>query len=103
MKALRRLLLVVAGLGCLFALSAQAAEKDLAVPDDVAALSDRAAACRRWSSTEITGQSDDALVEDELASLRCGWLAADAEKLQRKYAGSESALKAIAAVRALGF
>jgi hypothetical protein len=103
MKVLRYPILVVAGLCCLLALSVQAAEKDLTVPDEVGALTDRAAACHRWSGTEITDQSDDALVEGELASLKCGSLAADAEKLQRKYAGSESALKAIAAVRALGF
>jgi hypothetical protein len=110
MKAFRHPLLLV-GFCSLLALSAQASGKDLAmshetvreVPAEVAALADRAAACRRWSSTEITDQSDDALVEKELTTLKCSSLADDAAALQRKYAGSEPAQNAIEAVRAQGF
>lgn len=102
MKTLRHPLLL-ASLCCLLTLSAQAAEKDLAVPADVTALTDRAAACQHWAGIEITDQSDDALVEDELTHLKCDSLAADVVKLQHKYAGSETALKAIEAVSVLGF
>jgi len=73
------------------------------VPAEVAALADRAAACRRWSNTEITDQSDDALVEGELTHLKCSALPNDLAALQQKYAGSEPAQKAIQAVRAQGF
>ncbi len=70
------------------------------VPAEVAALADRAAACRRWSNTEITDQSDDTLVEKELTTLKCSSLPDEVASLQRKYAGSEPAQKAIEAVRA---
>jgi hypothetical protein len=110
MKTLRHPLLLV-GFCCLLALSAQAAPKDLAmsndavqqVPADITALADRAAACRHWSSTDITDQSEDALVEKELSTLKCGALADDAATLEHKYAGSEPALKALELVRAQGF
>lgn len=95
--------LLLATFCCLLTLSTQAAEKDQTVPADVVALTDRAAACRHWSGVEITDQSDDALVEDELTSLKCDSLAADVVKLQSKYADSEPALKAISALHALGF
>lgn len=74
-----------------------------AVPAEVAALVTRAAACRKWSNTEITDQSDDALVEGELSHLKCNKLAHDASALQHKYAGSEPAREAIETVRAQGF
>jgi hypothetical protein len=102
MKALRHPLLL-ASLCCLLALSAQAAEKGPAAPADVMALADRAAACQRWSGTEITDQSDDTLVEDELAHLKCASLAADVAKLKQKYANSDATLKVIEAVNVLGF
>jgi hypothetical protein len=110
MKVLRHPLLVV-GFCCLLALSAQAAGNDLAmshetvreVPAEVAAFADRAAACRHWSNTEITDQSDDMLVENELRSLKCSALSNDLTALQQKYADSEPAQKAIQAVRAQGF
>jgi hypothetical protein len=101
MKALRHPLLL-ASLCCLLTLSAQAAEKDLAIPADVMALTDRATACQRWAGIEITDQSDDALVEDELTHLKCDSLTVDVAKLRQKYAGSEAALKAIDAVGVLG-
>lgn len=93
----------LAGVCCLLGLSAQAAGTDLALPDDVAAFTDRAAACQHWSGVEIGDKSDDMLVERELTHLKCDRLADDAAKLQSKYSGSEPALKAIEAVRALGF
>lgn len=110
MRAFHRPLLL-ASFCCLLALSAQASGNDLAmshetvreVPTEVAALVRRAAACQHWSNVEITDLSDDTLVENELAKLKCGSLAADASTLQRKYAGSEPAQKAIQAVRAQGF
>jgi hypothetical protein len=115
MRALRHTLLL-AGFCCLLALSAQASGNDLAmsheavshetvqgVPAEVATLADRAAACRHWSNTEITDQSDDALVEGELTHLKCSALPNDLAALQRKYADSEPAQKAIQAVRAQGF
>jgi hypothetical protein len=110
MKVLRHPLLLV-GFCSLLALSVQASGKDLAmsqptaqeVPAEVAALADRAAACRRWSNTEITDQSDDVLVEKELTTLKCSALADDVASLQHKYAGSEPAQRAIEAVRAQGF
>ena len=110
MKTLCHPLLLV-GFCSLLALSAQASGKDLAmsqpaaqqVPADVAALADRAAACRHWSSANITDQSDDALVEKELSTLKCSALADDAATLEHKYAGSEPALKALELVRAQGF
>ena len=73
------------------------------VPAEIAALADRAAACQHWSNTEITDQSDDALVESELTHLKCSALPNDLASLQQKYAGSEPAQKAIQAVRAQGF
>jgi hypothetical protein len=99
------------GFCSLLALSAQASGKDLAmtqtaaqpVPTDVTALSDRAAACRKWSSANISDQSDDALVEKELSVLKCSALADDTATLEHKYTGSEPALKALELVRAQGF
>ena len=73
------------------------------VPPDVTAFSDRAAACRKWSSADITDQSEDALVEKELSVLKCSALADDAATLEHKYAGSEPVLKALELVRAQGF
>jgi hypothetical protein len=110
MRVLRHPLLL-AGFCCLLALSAQASGNDLAmshetvqtVPAEITALADRATACRRWSNTEITDQSDDALVEGELTHLKCSALPNDLAALQHKYAGSESAQKAIQAVRAQDF
>ncbi len=115
MRALRHTLLL-AGFCSLLALSAQASGNDLAmshetvshetvqaVPAEVVALADRAAACQHWSSTEITDESDDMLVEGELRSLKCSALPSDLTALQQKYADSEPAQKAIQAVRAQGF
>jgi hypothetical protein len=109
MKTVRSLLFL-ASLG-LIILAGQtlAADNDLAQsrwflrdePSDIVALGERAIGCRRLSSIVVTDQASDEEVDTASRNLRCDSLAADAEALRRKYAGSASRLKAIDAAYSL--
>jgi hypothetical protein len=98
-----RFLLFLASLGFMLTSPTLAADNDLAQsrrflrdePSDILALGERAIGCRRLSSIEITDQASDEQVDTASRGLRCDSLAADADALRRKYAGSASRLKAI--------
>jgi hypothetical protein len=105
MKSIR-LFLYMGGLCCsLAASSTLAADNELAqshrflrhAPSDIVALARRVIGCRRLSAVKVTDEASDAGVEAAFRTLRCDTLAADAQALRRRYAGSESALKAIGA------
>ncbi|SKA27435.1 hypothetical protein SAMN02745126_04650 [Enhydrobacter aerosaccus] len=71
-------------------------------PPDIVALAGREAACRRWLTAEVTDEASDTRIEHALSHLRCDSLAMEATVLQRKYAQSDSALKALVTARSLG-
>jgi len=102
MKQVHVLLLLV-GVGSLFAASTLAADSELArsrrmlrdAPSDIVALAERAIGCRRLAAVEVKDEASDTRVEAAFRTYRCDTLEADVASLRRKYADSESDLRDI--------
>jgi hypothetical protein len=87
-------LAIVAGLVSLFAGSMLAGRADRTLldleaeeaPPDVAALARRVVDCRQWLNFAVIDEATDRAVQDALIHLRCDAVAADQQRLRRKYA-----------------
>ncbi|WIM09294.1 hypothetical protein [Enhydrobacter sp.] len=96
-------LAIVAGLMSLFAGAMLAGRTDRALPDfetedapaDVATLARRVVECRQWLNFAVIDEATDRAVQDAVVHLRCDALAADQQRLRRKYAQWPTTLQAL--------
>jgi hypothetical protein len=96
-------LAIVAGLVSLFTGSMLAGRADRTLPDfeaeeapaDVATLARRVVECRHWLNFAVIDEATDRAVQDAVIHLRCDAVAADQQRMRRKYAQSPMTLQAL--------